>query len=150
MGYSCLRVKEMVGKEHRLRYYSSKSWHELKTSQGKAMQEFEHNAELNEDPDLVLVSKEVNPFADRKNDARKLAKRRKVESYAEDSDQSTDSSDIPLKRQKRTKGKTVAASTKAKPTSSSRKLQPQGSLPQDDAGIKGMHRGKWTYRDSDS
>lgn len=114
------------------------------------MQEFEHNAELNEDPDLVLVSKEVNPFADRKNDARKLAKRRKVESYAEGSDQSTDSSDIPLKRQKRTKGKTVAASTKAKPTSSSRKLQPQGSLPQDDAGIKGMHRGKWTYRDSDS
>lgn len=113
------------------------------------MEEFEHNAELNEDPDLDLVSKEVNPFTNRKNDARKLAQKRKVETYAEGLDQSNDSSDIPLKPRKRTKGKTVVASTKAKATSS-KKPQSQGSLPQDEAEIKGIHRGKWTYRDSDS
>src|ERR1700742_856848 len=72
--YSCPRVKEMVGKEHRYRHYSFQNWLKLQETEGKTVDETDDDEEV---PDMV--DKESDPFMNVTEIPKAVAEKRKMD-----------------------------------------------------------------------
>lgn len=93
--YSCPRVKEMVGKEHRYRHYSFQSWLKIQEAEGKMIDEVEGGEE-----DLDTLDIESNPFLDSTEELTVVAEKRKQDDNDNVIDQESKADNGSVKRQK--------------------------------------------------
>jgi hypothetical protein len=123
--YSCPRVKEMVGKEHRYRHYSFQNWLKLQETEGKTVDETDDDEEV---PDMV--DKESDPFMNVTEIPKAVAEKRKIDDSGNVQSQKPKPDDGSAKRQKLSDSSEV----RSKGTSRSRKRKIDESDAMDETG----------------